>query len=324
MMSDARPQSGEHAMTRRIWVAGLLLGFLFPIASPAGELTIPALGVRIPNLPENATPPQVTARLDGLMAVMQVGTATLTIARIADPVPPGSDVTDPAYRAALEAYFGGREGTPPYERATTVGGHDAWTVASARRFGSYDRRINYVSATYTIVDQHTYRIHATAHGVDTMPPDYVTAVRMMANLAFETVDAAAVEKLGAPAGLLQMPSFQPSSGDFYPPTARRLNEQGIAGIEFSINGKGHAQDMRELYATAADLGKGAQALLASTRFKVPPDWAQKGYQSVRFSIEIQYVLVPPGGGFPEQAPPRMQTDQVIVVSGSMLRSSAGR
>ena len=307
-------------MIRRMWVAGLLLGLLFPFASDAGELTIPALGVRIPDLPDNATPPEVTARLDGLMAVVLVGTATLTIARVGDPVPPGSDVRDPAYRSTLEAYFGGSAGSEAPAQATSVAGYDAWTTVSARRMGPDNTGVSYTTATYTIVDQHLYRIAAAANGGNTTPADYAAVVRLMSSLAIGAVDGAAVEKLGAPAGLLHMPSYQVNFDvDLYPATAKRLNEQGIAGIEFSINGKGHAQDIRELYATAADLGKGAQAVLGASTFKVLPDWAQKGYQSVRFSMEFQYSLVdkPP---CPGQAPPRLQTAEVVAICASKLKN----
>jgi len=309
-------------MTRtRTPVAALLAVVSFPVVGRAEELVIPALGVRIADLPGNAAPPQVAARLDGVTAVLQIGAATLYIDRLDAPQAPDSDVGDPAWRAT---FFGTSYGTTPsaapgaepYSQATRVGEHDAWTTAHAQRHGNY---VFYSSATYTIVDQHLHLVRATAEGGDTMPPDYAAAVHVMAHLGFIAPDPAEVAKLGTPNGLVMMPKGVgiKSEIDFYPASARYRGAQGIADVDYSIDRNGLARDVRVLYATSADFAKSAQELVKRVSYRVPPDWDQKGYQNGRFTLEVQYRLVSKMP-CPPQVPPRVVTSEVVQVCGSAL------
>jgi hypothetical protein len=73
-------------------IALMAFAFVWPIASYAGGIDIPEigvhLGVNIVQGPNKApVTPQLIRRFDGYEAVLPMGIATLTIARVEDPVP---------------------------------------------------------------------------------------------------------------------------------------------------------------------------------------------------------------------------------------------
>ena len=94
-----------------------------------------------------------------------------------------------------------------------------------------------------------------------------------------------------------MPTFHPASNvDWYPPAAKRRGEQGIVGLEFSIDAKGLAQELRRTHGEASDLATSAQAMLQSTVFRVGPRWEKSGYQKLRLEMEFQFSIDEPGRG----------------------------
>jgi hypothetical protein len=164
---------------KTIFIALTALAPLWPITSHAGGIDIPELGVHLGiNIVQesNNAPitPQVIRRFDGYEAILPLGLATLKIGRVEDPVPSGSDIQDATFRATQRAEFYEQADPTAEEQATTLAGHDAWTITTVHRAGPLT--VNYRSVTYTIVDQHLYRIIATATGADRRPSDYTKAL----------------------------------------------------------------------------------------------------------------------------------------------------
>jgi hypothetical protein len=178
----------------------------------------------------------------------------------------------------------------------------------------------YTCVTYAIVDQHLYRFVADATGGDTRPPDFDAVVRAMSELTFGAIDRSAAHSDTAPSGLLTMPAFHPPSNvDWYPPAAKRRGEQGIVGLEFSIDGKGHVQDVRRNYGDATDLATSAQGMLQSAVFRAGPGWEERGYEKLRFAIEFQFSIDEPGRHCRGNSPPRVPGAQVVAICGSIKR-----
>jgi TonB family protein len=174
--------------------------------------------------------------------------------------------------------------------------------------------VNYRCVTYTIVDQHLYRLVAYATGEDTIPPDYEAAVRVISELTFEPVDRSSLRTAGAAAGLLKMPHAQISSSvDFYPPSAKLRGVEGVVDLEYGIDGKGHVRDLRGTYSASQTLQDAAQALLRSTTFQVKPNWEADDYQKLRFTTEVQFWL----GRCPRNFPARTVGAEVITICDSV-------
>jgi TonB family protein len=114
-----------------------------------------------------------------------------------------------------------------------------------------------------------------------------------------------------------MPYFWPSSKDYYPAAARRRGDTGVVNFEFSIDGKGHARDVRQIYTATGDLNASARSLLMDVQFNLPPDWENKGYQKLSFTFEVHYALW--DSGHPcAQLPLRVPDAQLVVICGSRL------
>lgn len=167
---------------RATWLALL---FLWPLASHASEVDIPELGIRLTLLPPAASKPQIAEQHGGYQADTRLGSALLSIYRQDDPVPAGSDVAEPSYRAMLDARFGNAVDSKNEGAPTAVGGHSAWTVVLARE--SRDSPTNYVCVTYVIVDEHLYRLAVTAQALSGRPPEFDSLVGAMSGVAFEQV-----------------------------------------------------------------------------------------------------------------------------------------
>jgi hypothetical protein len=166
----------------------LIALLLCPLAASANEVDLPELGVRLAELPSAATKPQVSEKSEppgGPNAVMHLGIAELNISREEDPVPPGSDVADPGYRAALDRRYRGSVESTTLGAPTSVGGHSAWTVVDARS-ASADLT-HYTCLTYVIVDQHLYRLAVTADGSPGRPPEFDALVKALSSVSFESV-----------------------------------------------------------------------------------------------------------------------------------------
>jgi len=164
------------------WPAVLLL---WPLAGYASDVDIPELGIRLTMLPAAASKPQVEERPAGYQADTHLGNALLSIYREDNPVPAGSDVAEPNYRAMLDARFGNVVESKTEGAPTAVGGHSAWTVVGARE--SRGSQTDYVCVTYVIVDEHLYRLTVTAQASAGRPPEFDSLVKAMSGVAFEQV-----------------------------------------------------------------------------------------------------------------------------------------
>jgi len=163
----------------RAAVVPLIALLCWPLPSQASEFDLPELGVRLTNLPSAVAKPQVSEATEhpgGYEAVMRLGTAELNIHREEAPVPAGSDVAEPAYRAQLDRrYQGGVESKT----------HSAWTVVDAHSGSS--ELMHYTCLTYVIVDQHLYRLAVTANGSPGRPPEFDALVKALSGITFEPV-----------------------------------------------------------------------------------------------------------------------------------------
>jgi len=167
---------------RASWLAVL---FLWPLASYAADVDIPELGIRLSMLPPAASKPQILEQSGGYQAETRLGSALLSIYRQDDPVPAGSNVAEPGYRAMLDARFANGVDSKSEGAPTAVGGHSAWTVVDARE--SKDSPTSYICVTYVIVDDHLYRLMVTAQALAARPPEFDSLVRAMSGVAFEQV-----------------------------------------------------------------------------------------------------------------------------------------
>src|SRR5580700_5764956 len=240
--------------TTRLLISLLTIACSWPIVPRAAEMAIPELGIHLVDMPVGVDKPEVKRRVDGCTATLHIGTATLKIDRFDEAVPSGSDVKNDSFRAAQEPPSAALH---PHVRgqATTINGHNAWTSTFAFRSGAPGSKdVLYTSVTYALVDQHLYSFAAREVGADTPPSDFLAAVRAISDLTFAAVDRSAMSDSEPPSGLIRMPYFDPSSKDWYPAAAKRRGETGVVDLEFSIDGKGHARDVRQIYAATEELG----------------------------------------------------------------------
>ena len=89
-----------------------------------------------------------------------------------------------------------------------------------------------------------------------------------------------------------LPPFLPSDElTYYPDEARRLGQKGFVDLTFAIDGEGRAVHIKQVCYTLPLLRESAVRGLASSRFRVPPNWEQAGAASREFAFEFQYRLV---------------------------------
>jgi hypothetical protein len=304
---------------KRGGIASILFTSLWPIAGYADGIDIPGLGVHIAEVPDGPHTLEVAHRIDGYLATLRIGKAALIIARVDAPVVSGSDIREASFRTAQRAEFYEKPEPAAREQATVVSGHDAWTIVSARRASGH--LVNYRCVTYTVVDQHLYRLEAYATGQDAMPPEYEAAVHMMLELSFVPVDRSALSDSGGAAGLLEMPPVHHmrNNMDYYPAEAIRRGEEGVVGLEFSIDGSGHARDLLTNYYSSRMLVGAAQAALKSADFRVRPNWEANGYQKLSLTIEFQFGLEWPNRPCPNSLPPRIPGAEVVSICTTVPR-----
>ena len=191
MPSSAAGAADRNAKIRAMRRASLIFltaVLLLPLAAHADDVDIPELGVRVTALPSAASQPQVTQGTQqpaGYDAVLHLGVASLTISREDDPVPPGSDVADPRYRAQLDRRYRGGVESKTLGAPTAVGGHSAWTVVDARSASA--ELTHYTCLTYVIVDQHLYRLAVMADGSPGRPPEFDALVKALSGVTFQLV-----------------------------------------------------------------------------------------------------------------------------------------
>ena len=170
-------------------VLALAAVLTWPLAGRANDVDVAELGIRLVALPSAASQPEVNAVTQpppGYGAVTRLGPAVLNIYREDDPLPVGSDVADPNFRALLDRRYRGSVESKTLGAPTSVGGHSAWTVVDARE-GGFSEPTHYTCLTYVIVDQHLYRLAVTADGNPGRPLEFDALVKALSGVTFEQV-----------------------------------------------------------------------------------------------------------------------------------------
>jgi len=297
---------------KKIATAILLLP-IWASATYANGIDIPELGAHIAQLPAAGGSIRVIRRNDGYLAIVPIGQATLTIARLDEPLPAGSDIGNAAFRAAQRAEFYESPVPQTQEHPTTIDGHPAWTTLSAASGGG--SAVSYSCITYTVVDEHLYRLLSSATSEEKKrPADFDATVRVMSELTFTPVNRSSAQSSQPARGLLKMPKGTVPSRDLYPASLVALGGQGIADIEYRIDGKGHVRDVRQTYRDSRLAGEAAEALLKNTTFPVNSRWETDGHQHLRFTTEVQFWF----NRCPQNWPPQTQGAEVLTIC------SAGR
>jgi len=301
-------------MHRRTW---LLLWVILPLTSEADVVDVPELGIRFADLANDLPRPQVVERPAGYEAQTHThsGTTVLSAYRDEASVPADGNLTDSGYRAGLDARFGTNVKAAKKGAATSLAGHGSWTVSDAQRLGP---GVVYTWLTYTIVDQHLYKLTVSSLSLTgQMPPEFETLVKAMAGIAFEPIvrSERPVPESTSTSSRKEMPRFVSAGGaGSYPAPSKRRNEQGPVDIEFSIDRQGQVQDLKQKYSASHDLGAAAEALLTDGVFRVPSDWEATGARNQRFTMEFQFALVERGASCPApQTPPRIPGAEVVAI-----------
>ena len=170
-------------------VLALAAVLTWPLAGRANDVDVAELGIRLVALPSAASQPEVNAVTQpppGYGAVTRLGPAVLNMYREDDPLPVGSDVADPNFRALLDRRYRGSVESKTLGAPTSVGGHSAWTVVDARE-GGFSEPTHYTCLTYVIVDQHLYRLAVTADGNPGRPLEFDALVKALSGVTFEQV-----------------------------------------------------------------------------------------------------------------------------------------
>jgi hypothetical protein len=300
----------------RVWAVLLVL---LPAVSRADVVEVPELGVKFSALPSGVSPFQVVERPAGYEAVAHLGRFSLSIYRLEEPVPAGADLRDARYRATLETTLGIKAGSLKQGETRRVGNDHGWTIPRPMtvQLGAVTL---YSWWIYAIGNQHVYRLSVSGGG-PTAADEFRSLLEGVYSIAFEPVQRAerpAPELAASAPG--KMPRFVAGfdDDDFYPATARRLGEHGPVDVEFSIDGRGHVQDVRQTYAAVREFSTLAVQALNSGVFRVPTDWEATGSQKLRFTVEFQLSLVGPGQTCPGKQTPRVADAYVIMVCGSEI------
>jgi hypothetical protein len=280
--------------------------FLLPVASLADVIDIPALGVRFADMPAGVTNQSAIERPHGYEWLGHLGVAFLSVYRDDESVSPGSAVLDSNYRATLDARH--RTALTSAERtgaASTLASRPAWIVTEVRSLAQA-RVCDWLA--YVIVDEHLYTLTVGALSQSGTPSEFDSLVKAMSSVQFESIQ----RTLSPPLRSGEMPRFVSSGEQFYPPKARRLNEQGAVGVAFSIDGRGHARDMKLLYADVQDLVPSAAEWLKDGIFRVPSNWEETASDKQRFFLEIQFLIV--AGNVPCSRSPSAHNPEAEVVA----------
>lgn len=294
---------------------------LQPVIGYGTEVDIPEIGVRLTNLPEGATKSKLFQRLDAYSISVQIGGVPLSIMRLEDEVPVGVTLTDAAYRTALQENFGDDLGPKSHSQATSISGNTAWTMFSAVQ-PIPAPVVDYTCITYVIANNHPYRLRVyteaiyASHAPITRPPDFDAAVKAMSHITFGPVTR---PPPSPDSTRLKFPRMiTKPRADLYPDAARARNEEGVVDVEFTIDGKGHARDVKQIYESSPRLGSQIPAYLKGAEFRVPANWEQSGLQSSWFTLEFEFALGTPPKGCGGSPEPRIPGAEVITVCGSRL------
>ncbi|MGB6486443.1 MAG: energy transducer TonB [Steroidobacteraceae bacterium] len=288
---------------RKVAIAACSIVFLLPFAAHAVDIDYPALGVKLTALPASAKTVYAQERFKGYEAQASFGPTTkVQIFRFDESVRDGN-IADPAYRDALLKQFGIQPGSSGTQLVATVAGRPAWVVGASQQLvpGAV---MAYYCNYYLVVSQHFYWIDISAFGAPkAASSDFdAAATNIATGLVFEPVRPQP-EKPLAPG---EMPAFLMGNAPWhYPDSARRLGEQGVVKVEFTIGGDGTAQDVKVTSNAGADLAQVAVSMLKDGGFKVPQGWQQSAQT---FTMEWHFKLdCPASGSSPEDLNPQVMT-----------------
>jgi TonB family protein len=107
------------------------------------------------------------------------------------------------------------------------------------------------------------------------------------------------------------PSLLSSSRDNYPSIAKEERLTGRVGLECSVDGLGHAQNVVILESGGLVLDDAAMRIFSEGSFLIPPDWSAKGGPVKRFRYGVVFRL----RGEPDVAP--FEDHRItVVITGS--------
>jgi TonB family protein len=82
----------------------------------------------------------------------------------------------------------------------------------------------------------------------------------------------------------------PADRDYYPAQAKRLGLTGRVGLEYSVDTRGHAQNIVVTESAGHLLDDNAKVYLSDARFTIPPDWSSTGGPEKRQRMGIIFNL----------------------------------
>lgn len=310
-----RPQTSAQGIriVKKAAVAACGVGVLFfALAASAADLDYPSLGVKLTNLPGNARGGGVIELLrQDQVEILFGGMTSARVSRHDEPVPQGN-IADKGYRDALFKQLGIHRiggALPP----VLIAGQPAWGIGSVQRFGA--EAAEYQCVFYLVVGGHLYEIEIFAGGDPWRAKRnfHAAAEEVTSGLLFEPVRPLP-EKPLAPG---EMPRFLPESSmdPPYPEGEWAAGEQGVVDVEFRIDGRGVAQDVKVTNDAARDFSKVVVSTLRSGGFKIPPGWEQSAASKERFTMEFRFQLGCPAT-FPLPKAPR----QVVTICQGSART----
>lgn len=86
------------------------------------------------------------------------------------------------------------------------------------------------------------------------------------------------------------PSLLPSGRDYYPALAKETGLTGRVGVEYSVDGRGYAQNIVILESGGLVLDDAARKVFSDGRFLIPPDWSATGGPEKRFRYGVIFQL----------------------------------
>jgi hypothetical protein len=297
-------------MQKTALIAACWLTFLLPASVQAVDFDYPALGAKLTNLPAGAKSLGLNELLnEDLVEIQFGGTTSARISRRDETVSQGN-IADDGYRDALFKQLG----IQPTGRALPVvliAGRPAWGTGYVQVFGPL---ITYQCTFYLVLGGHLYQIAVFAGGkASAARKSFETAAKeITSGLVFEPVQPLPDKPLAAG----EMPKFLPAPATtaYYPDYERRIGEQGVVDVEFSIDGRGAAQDLKVTNEANRDFAKRAVGFVSSGGFKIPPGWQQSSASKQSFTMEFRFELHCPATLVPSKLPP----EQVITICGSSI------
>lgn len=266
-------------------------------------------------LPPSTAKSEVLQRPTASEAITVIGPVILSVRREDAEVPSGSSLSDPNYRAMVQSRFDKLLDPKAQGAMTVVGGYPGWSLIDAHQQAHSPSSL-YTYITYVIVDQHLYRLVVRAIGHRLRPPEFDAVVKAISDITFEPPSQAADSRSKSGAAVappITLPPFAPV-GDVGIVVGLKQHGLVIVDLEFSIDGEGHAQGPKLLYAEPRQDGVLALIFLQNRIFGVPADWNESGSQSLRFTLELQFSIAQASGSCEgPPSPPRVADTPVVQV-----------